>query len=731
MTVPPVIGSLVFDHANPKTNDYLMAQVQNATDADSDPISFTYRWSVNSTVVLTYTGTSPYHSIDLSQTGYGNKGDTISISVTPFDANDTGNPYTISTSVANSVPVIANNLTFYNSTPGTNDVLEVMVNDASDADGDTVSFTYVWSVNGTVVQTHSSEMMTDELHLDNPGFGDKGDIISVTITPSNNIGTMDYGDPLTIWTVVANSPPVIDASDVSSYTGDEVSLQIAGTDSDGDTLTISATGLPPGLSMDSTGLITGTISSTASTTTAYTVTVTFGDGSSSGSTVFSWTVESAIVEVSSPGDQVNLGGDSVDIEIPVSFVSDHSVSFAASNLPTGLTIDANTGMISGTIDASAISVNPYSVTITATDTAAGVSDQVTFSWTVSELILSTIVDQDNLIGDSVSLEIEASNASSSTLTYSASNLPPGLGIDSGTGVISGTISSTANSSPYSVTITVTNGTETVTSSFLWTAAKVQLNVPDTEENVAGEEVFLTIFGAVPVGDSLVFTIANLPSGLSIAAATGTISGTIDAETSGNFSVAVTATNTDENASLTKTITWTVAATNAGYARFAGLGTIGVLSTAAAIGTAVYYTNRAATNAVNLTIQNSFNSDIAVRNRISATGRYLFEPANAASLTTLASEGGANTNLTNFSNRVQADYNTRGTVDSVETVAYVQYSIAGAEQPRRSGVVTFAVRFLVRVTFTPTGGAQTVENVPAGVIIGQFQNDNLITREIDP
>lgn len=33
MTVPPVIGSVVFDHATVYTDDYLMAQVQNATDA--------------------------------------------------------------------------------------------------------------------------------------------------------------------------------------------------------------------------------------------------------------------------------------------------------------------------------------------------------------------------------------------------------------------------------------------------------------------------------------------------------------------------------------------------------------------------------------------------------------------------------------------------------------------------------------------------------------------------
>ena len=82
-TSAPVIGSVVFDYANPKTNDYLMAQVQNATDADNDTISFTYAWSVIGSVVNTFTTTSPYYSINLGQSGYGDKGDQPAKKVAP------------------------------------------------------------------------------------------------------------------------------------------------------------------------------------------------------------------------------------------------------------------------------------------------------------------------------------------------------------------------------------------------------------------------------------------------------------------------------------------------------------------------------------------------------------------------------------------------------------------------------------------------------------------------
>ena len=73
----------------------------------------------------------------------------------------------------------------------------------------------------------------------------------------------------------------------SSTVGTAVcTLQISATDSSGKALTYSATGLPPGLSISSSGSITGT-PTTAGT---YSVTVTASSGTASGSTSFSWTV---------------------------------------------------------------------------------------------------------------------------------------------------------------------------------------------------------------------------------------------------------------------------------------------------------------------------------------------------------------------------------------------------------------------------------------------------------
>ena len=92
-----------------------------------------------------------------------------------------------------------------------------------------------------------------------------------------------------------NRPPELDLpTETLDYeAGREVSLEVIATDPDGDTdLVFSATGLPPGLTIDpNTGIISGTLDPTASG--KYNVTVVVSDGQSSTDIEFSLTVESA------------------------------------------------------------------------------------------------------------------------------------------------------------------------------------------------------------------------------------------------------------------------------------------------------------------------------------------------------------------------------------------------------------------------------------------------------
>ncbi|HXL77453.1 MAG TPA: putative Ig domain-containing protein [Candidatus Eisenbacteria bacterium] len=88
---------------------------------------------------------------------------------------------------------------------------------------------------------------------------------------------------------ISNQPPTLaNPGNQSSTEGTVISLQLTGSDPNGDPLTYSATGLPASLSVNSSnGLIAGTLSVTAG---AYPVTVTASNGTLSSSQTFTWTV---------------------------------------------------------------------------------------------------------------------------------------------------------------------------------------------------------------------------------------------------------------------------------------------------------------------------------------------------------------------------------------------------------------------------------------------------------
>jgi len=80
-------------------------------------------------------------------------------------------------------------------------------------------------------------------------------------------------------------------------------------------------------------------------------------------------------------------------------------------------------------------------------------------------VLSTIADQGEFSGDSVNLSVSASDADNDTLSFSARGLPPQLGIDSGTGQMTGSLTVAGT---YSVTITVADGNGgTDSKTFVW------------------------------------------------------------------------------------------------------------------------------------------------------------------------------------------------------------------------------------------------------------------------
>ena len=177
-----------------------------------------------------------------------------------------------------------------------------------------------------------------------------------------------------------NTVTVTGPGNQTGTVGTAASLQVSASDSaSGQTLTYSATGLPAGLSINSSsGLISGT--PTAAGTSTVTVTATDTTGAS-GSTSFTWTVNSTTgnkVTVTSPGNQTGTVGTAASVQVSASdSASGQTLTYTATGLPAGLSINSSSGLISGTPTAAGTST----VTVTATDTT-GASGSATFTWTV-------------------------------------------------------------------------------------------------------------------------------------------------------------------------------------------------------------------------------------------------------------------------------------------------------------------------------------------------------------
>ena len=267
--------------------------------------------------------------------------------------------------------------------------------------------------------------------------------------------------------------------------------------------------------------------------------------------------------VVTPAAQTGTQGQAVTLAISASDVDGDPLSYIATGLPAGLTINATTGVISGT----PTTVGNSSTSVTVQDGRGG-SAVANFSWVIQAPanLPPTIVTpaaQTSTQGQALVLAISASDPNNDTLSYSATGLPAGLAINATSGVISGTPTAVASTTTV---VTVQDGRGGVaTATFVW-AVQAQANraptiaTPATRTSTQGQAATLAISASDPDGDALTYSAVGLPTGLSINAASGLISGT---PTTLGTSIVVVTVQDGRGGSASATFNWTVQAATPG------------------------------------------------------------------------------------------------------------------------------------------------------------------------
>jgi hypothetical protein len=316
-------------------------------------------------------------------------------------------------------------------------------------------------------------------------------------------------------TGASDAPVVLITTLPNAAPGVAYSATLTASGSPAPTWSIVSGSLPTGLSLNST---TGVISGTPTGSTAtFTARATNSQGTDDQALTLTVTGTPQIITQALPAGTPNLA---YTATLAATGTAPIVWSVTAGVLPPGLALNPASGVISGTPTA----VDAWPFTVAATG-PAGTDDQ-TFEILIGIApIISTTTLATMISGTPYSVQLQASGAQPITWSVPIASLPAGIAL-SGAGLLSGTPSAVSTGS---MTVTATNAAGTDTQALSWTVLAVPVSPVITTSTLPAGTVgtaysqTLAATGAATITWSI--AAGALPTGLSLNASTGAITGT--------------------------------------------------------------------------------------------------------------------------------------------------------------------------------------------------------------
>ena len=265
-------------------------------------------------------------------------------------------------------------------------------------------------------------------------------VFNVSMTATNGSGSDTK--PLVI-TISLGAPVITSPTSAGGNDGSPFTYQITATNNP---TSYGATGLPPGLAVSATsGLISGTPMGQGT----FSVTISATNATATATSTLTITIGLGLPVITSPATASGASGSRFLYQITA---TNGPTSFGASGLPPGLSVNPATGIISGTPGAP----GTFHVNLSATNPSGTGTRALTLSIALSRPTIVPVAPLQAIKGEPFGYAIQAGG---SPTGYSATGLPPGLTLDPGSGVISGT---PTQSGTFDVTVSVTNAAGTTT-----------------------------------------------------------------------------------------------------------------------------------------------------------------------------------------------------------------------------------------------------------------------------